>query len=65
MHETSQNSLVKLISSLGLVYYYDDGMGAFYTEHGRAGPQFKAKKVADEFADYCEWWANSRGTCPV
>ena len=39
-----------------LVKYYDDGLALYYTEHGRAGAQFKAKKVADEFADYCEWY---------
>lgn len=27
-------------------------MPLYYTEHGRAGSQFKAKKVADEFADH-------------
>lgn len=56
LHETSQNKLVKLISKLKLDYYYDDGMPLYYTEHGRAGAQFKAKKVADEFADHCEWF---------
>ncbi|KKY27630.1 putative polyamine oxidase [Phaeomoniella chlamydospora] len=56
MHETSQNKLVKLISKLGIEYYYDDGTPLYYTEQGRAGAQFKAKKVADEFADYCEWY---------
>lgn len=56
MHETSQNNLVKLIPKLGIEYYYDDGIPLYYTEHGRAGSQFKAKKVADEFADYLEWY---------
>lgn len=56
MHETSQNNLVKLIPKLGIEYYYDDGIPLYYTEHGRAGAQFKAKKVADEFADYLEWY---------
>ncbi|KAF5650040.1 flavin amine oxidase [Fusarium sp. NRRL 52700] len=28
----------------------------YYTPYGKAGAQFKAKKVADEFADYCEWF---------
>lgn len=56
MHETSQNKMVKLIPKLGIEYYYDDGTPLFYTEQGRAGAQFKAKKVADEFADYCEWY---------
>lgn len=56
MHETSQNKLVKLIPKLGLQYYYDDGAPFYYTSAGRAGSQFKAKKVADEFADYVEWF---------
>ncbi|KAJ5738684.1 hypothetical protein N7493_001839 [Penicillium malachiteum] len=56
MHETSQNPLVKLVSKLGLKYYYDDGTPLYYTSEGRAGSQFKAKKVADEFADYAEWF---------
>ncbi|KAJ5668358.1 uncharacterized protein N7477_006928 [Penicillium maclennaniae] len=56
MHETSQNDLVKLIPQLSIPYYYDDGMPLYFTRDGRAGSQFKAKKVADEFADYCEWY---------
>ncbi|PTU20433.1 hypothetical protein P175DRAFT_0440096 [Aspergillus ochraceoroseus IBT 24754] len=56
MHETSQNSLVKLIPELSIPYYYDDGAPLYFTRDGRAGSQFKAKKVADEFADYCEWY---------
>ncbi|KAI5464439.1 flavin-containing amine oxidoreductase [Mariannaea sp. PMI_226] len=56
MHETSQNRLVKLIPKLGVEYYYDDGAPLYYTPYGKAGAQFKAKKVADEFADYCEWY---------
>jgi polyamine oxidase len=56
MHETSQNDLVKLIPQLSIPYYYDDGMPLYFTREGRAGSQFKAKKVADEFADYCEWY---------
>jgi hypothetical protein len=52
MHETSQNKLVQLIPKLGIEYYYDDGTPLYYTRDGRAGSQFKAKKVADEFADY-------------
>ncbi|KAJ5125269.1 hypothetical protein N7526_007446 [Penicillium atrosanguineum] len=56
MHETSQNKLVKLIPKLGLQYYYDDGTPFYYTSDGRAGSQFKAKKVVDEFADYAEWF---------
>ena len=64
MHETSQNKLVKLISKLGIDYYYDDGLALYYTEHGRAGAQFKAKKVADEFADYCEWYYETYPNAP-
>ncbi|KAJ5809188.1 uncharacterized protein N7503_001406 [Penicillium pulvis] len=56
MHETSQNGLVKLIPRLNIPYYYDDGAPLYFTREGRAGSQFKAKKVADEFADYCEWY---------
>lgn len=56
MHETSQNKLVQLIQKLGLEYYYDDGTPLYYTRDGRAGAQFKAKKVADEFADYVQWF---------
>lgn len=56
MHETSQNPLVKLIRTLGIEYYYDDGTPLYYTAQGRAGAQFKAKKVADEFADYVDWY---------
>jgi polyamine oxidase len=56
MHETSQNGLVKLIPRLKIPYYYDDGAPLYFTREGRAGSQFKAKKVADEFADYCEWY---------
>ncbi|KAF5691728.1 flavin amine oxidase [Fusarium circinatum] len=56
MHETSQNKLTKLILKLGVDYYYDDGAPLYYTPYGKAGAQFKAKKVADEFADYCEWF---------
>ncbi len=64
MHETSQNKLVKLISMLGIEYYYDDGLALYYTEDGRAGAQFKAKKVADEFADYCEWYYETHPDAP-
>ena len=56
MHETSQNKLVKLIPKLKIDYYYDDGTPLYFTEDGRAGAQFKAKKVADEFAEYCMWY---------
>ncbi|CAG8943800.1 unnamed protein product [Penicillium salamii] len=56
MHETSQNELVKLIPQLAIPYYYDDGLPLYFTREGRAGSQFKAKKVADEFADYLEWY---------
>ncbi|EKV06138.1 Flavin amine oxidase [Penicillium digitatum] len=59
MHETSQNILVKLIPQLSIPYYYDDGVPLYFTREGRAGSQFKAKKVADEFADYCEWFYES------
>lgn len=61
MHETSQNKLVKLVPKLGVQYYYDDGAPLYYTPHGKAGPQFKAKKVADEFADYCDWFYKNDG----
>ncbi|SMR54753.1 unnamed protein product [Zymoseptoria tritici ST99CH_1E4] len=64
LHETSQNRLVKLISSLKLDYYYDDGLPLYYTEQGRAGAQFKAKKVADEFADHCEWFYDTHPDAP-
>jgi polyamine oxidase len=56
MHETSQNSLVELVPRLSIPYYYDDGAPLYFTRDGRAGSQFKAKKVADEFADYCTWY---------
>ncbi|KAF2723584.1 hypothetical protein K431DRAFT_282675 [Polychaeton citri CBS 116435] len=64
MHETSQNKLVKLIRRLGIEYYYDDGLALYYTEHGRAGAQFKAKKVADEFADYVESYYKEKPNAP-
>jgi len=64
MHETSQNKLVKLIPKLKIDYYYDDGMALYYTEQGRAGAQFKAKKVADEFAEYCEWYYETYPDAP-
>ena len=64
MHETSQNKLVKLIPRLKIDYYYDDGMALYYTEDGRAGAQFKAKKVADEFAEYCEWFYDTYPDAP-
>lgn len=64
MHETSQNRLVKLIPKLGVEYYYDDGAPLYYTPHGKAGAQFKAKKVADEFADYCEWYYKNDPDAP-
>lgn len=56
--------MVKLISSLKLDYYYDDGLPLYYTEQGRAGAQFKAKKVADEFADHCEWFYDTHPDAP-
>jgi len=55
---------VKLIRKLGIEYYYDDGLALYYTEHGRAGAQFKAKKVADEFADYVAWFYEEHPTAP-
>ncbi|OJJ46559.1 hypothetical protein ASPZODRAFT_66543 [Penicilliopsis zonata CBS 506.65] len=64
MHETSQNNLVKLIPQLSIPYYYDDGAPLYFTEDGRAGSQFKAKKVADEFADYCEWYYDTHPDAP-
>lgn len=64
MHETSQNKLVHLIPKLGIEYYYDDGTPLYYTRDGRAGAQFKAKKVADEFADYCEWFYRQNPDAP-
>ncbi|EXJ88389.1 hypothetical protein A1O1_05319 [Capronia coronata CBS 617.96] len=56
MHETANNKLVRLIGELNIEHYYDDGTPLYYTKDGRLGSQFKAKKVADEFADYCEWY---------
>ncbi|KAI9737630.1 MAG: hypothetical protein M1818_005634 [Claussenomyces sp. TS43310] len=64
MHETSQNKLVQLIPKLNIEYYYDDGTPLYYTRDGRAGSQFKAKKVADEFADYCEWFYTEHPDAP-
>lgn len=64
MHETSQNNLVKLISHLSIPYYYDDGTPLYFTAQGRAGAQFKAKKVADEFADYCDWYYTTHPEAP-
>ncbi|KAL3418545.1 corticosteroid-binding protein [Phlyctema vagabunda] len=64
MHETSQNKLVHLIPKLGIEYYYDDGTPLYFTKEGRAGSQFKAKKVADEFADYCEWFYTEHPNAP-
>ncbi|PQE32057.1 FMS1- involved in the biosynthesis of pantothenic acid protein [Rutstroemia sp. NJR-2017a WRK4] len=64
MHETSQNKLVQLIPKLGIDYYYDDGAALYFTKEGRAGSQFKAKKVADEFADYCEYFYTNTPDAP-
>jgi polyamine oxidase len=64
MHETSQNKLVQLIPKLGIEYYYDDGTPLYYTRDGRAGSQFKAKKVADEFADWIEWYYDENPNAP-
>ncbi|KAK5467612.1 carbohydrate-binding module 1 protein [Exophiala xenobiotica] len=56
MHETANNKLVRLIGQLNIEHYYDDGTPLYFTKDGRLGSQFKAKKVADEFADYCAWY---------
>jgi polyamine oxidase len=64
MHETSQNKLVHLIPRLGIEYYYDDGTPLYYTRDGRAGSQFKAKKVADECADYIEYYYTEHPDAP-
>lgn len=64
MHETSQNKLVQLIKKLDIEYYYDDGTPLYFTKEGRAGSQFKAKKVADEFADYCEHYFETHPHAP-
>ncbi|KAK4939940.1 carbohydrate-binding module 1 protein [Elasticomyces elasticus] len=56
MHETANNKLVRLIGQLKIEHYYDDGTPLYFTRDGRLGSQFKAKKVADEFADFCEWY---------
>ncbi|KAL0932867.1 corticosteroid-binding protein [Colletotrichum truncatum] len=56
MHATSYNPLVKLISRLGIEYYYNDGNSAYFTEFGPAGPNFKAQNVAYEFLDYLNYW---------
>ncbi|KAM3076128.1 carbohydrate-binding module 1 protein [Clarireedia jacksonii] len=61
MHETSQNKLVQLIPKLGIDY---DGAALYFTKEGRAGSQFKAKKVADEFADYCEYFYTNNPDAP-
>lgn len=63
-HETSHNPLVKLISKLRLDYYYDDGLPIYYTEQGRTGAQAKLKKVADEAADYMEWYYGTHPEAP-
>lgn len=55
-HETSQNKLLPLIGQLKVEHYYDDGTPLYFTRDGRLGSQFKAKKVADEFADYLEYY---------
>ncbi|KAL6922560.1 hypothetical protein FSST1_006586 [Fusarium sambucinum] len=56
MHATAYNPLVKLISQLGIEYYYDDGSPLYFTEFGPAGPNFKAVNVTDEFIDYLNYW---------
>ncbi|RFU23752.1 hypothetical protein B7463_g12585, partial [Scytalidium lignicola] len=53
-----------IFNLLGIEYYYDDGTPLFYTKDGRAGAQFKAKKVADEFADYCDWFYREHPDAP-
>ncbi len=64
MHETSQNKLVQLIPKLDIEYYYDDGTPLYFTRDGRAGSQFKAKKVADEFADYVDGYYTEHPDAP-
>lgn len=64
MHETSQNKLVQLIPKLGIDFYFDDGAPIYYTRDGRAGSQFKAKKVADEFADHVEHYYHQNPKAP-
>ena len=56
MHETANNKLVRLIGQLNIEHYYDDGTPLYFTKEGRLGSQFKAKKVADEFADFVEMY---------
>lgn len=56
LHETSQNRLTKLIAALKLDYYYDDGAPLYYTQEGKAGAQFKAKKLSDEAVCNAEWY---------
>ena len=56
VHETSQNKLIPLIGQLKIEHYYDDGTPLYFTRDGRLGSQFKAKKVADEFADFCAYY---------
>lgn len=64
MHGTSYNPLVKLISKLKIDYYYDDGNPLYFTEFGPAGPNFKAKNVADEFLDYLHYWIQKHPNGP-
>ncbi|RKF53554.1 Polyamine oxidase FMS1 [Erysiphe neolycopersici] len=64
MHETSQNKLVQLIPKLKIDYYYDDGTPLYFTREGRVGSQFKAKKVADEFADYAKSYYTENPDAP-
>lgn len=56
MHGTAYIPLVKLISRLGIEYYYDDGSPLYYTEFGQASPQFKARNVCNEFLNYLRYW---------
>lgn len=64
MHETANNPLVPMVKKLNLEYYYDDGAPLYHTPYGRGNSQFKAKKVADEFVDYCEWYYETNPDAP-
>lgn len=64
MHETANNPMVPLIGKLDLTYYYDDGTPLYYTPYGQVSSQLKAKKVADEFVDYCEWFWEQNPNAP-
>jgi polyamine oxidase len=63
MCETSRNELVRLLPMSTMDFFFDDGTPLYYTMDGRAGPQFKIKKIADEFAHYARWYyANHPGS---